>query len=432
MGYLEIDSVQEFIEKYEERDFTNGKLSQEELDLDGSRNSNPFSYRGQFSPDLVKNILKAHADDAENIFDPFAGCGTTLHEASKLSKNAFGTEINPAPVKMASLIQFIDLEPERKKKVADKAKSLIEQLTDETHSSFSSDSQKIDYDLDLEDRVIDFVQNAELSEPLECLMINGLMRWSKRKRDKPERLVKDVKHFAEFVESLPYNDNDWGVFQTDSRSIPLESNSIDFILTSPPYINVHNYHQQYRDVIEKLGWDSVLQIAKSEMGSNRKNRRNRFLTVVQFAWDTYQVFRELERVLRDDGRMVFVIGRTSTVRGIEFKNGRFLAGVAELAGFDLVKKQERVYQNSFGTQVYEDILHFEKGSDSIMSSRVRPDELAKGIIEYNLENEEIEDDSVIEDMKEAIEEAPQQPSPLMLPSRFDKNLSIDNFTGDKT
>lgn len=42
------------------------------------------------------------------------------------------------------------------------------------------------------------------------------------------------------------------------------------VLTSPPYINVYNYHQQYRASAEALGWD-LLEVAKTEIGSNRKH-----------------------------------------------------------------------------------------------------------------------------------------------------------------
>ncbi len=61
----------------------------------------------------------------------------------------------------------------------------------------------------------------------------------------------------------------------------MQENQIDFVITSPPYINVFNYHQNYRQSAEILGWD-LLKIAKSEIGSNRANRGNRFYTIIQF------------------------------------------------------------------------------------------------------------------------------------------------------
>src|SRR5207253_983844 len=47
----------------------------------------------------------------------------------------------------------------------------------------------------------------------------------------------------------------------------------ELIVTSPPYINVFNYHQNHRAILELLGFD-LLHVAASELGSNRKNRGN--------------------------------------------------------------------------------------------------------------------------------------------------------------
>jgi len=49
--------------------------------------------------------------------------------------------------------------------------------------------------------------------------------------------------------------------------------------------------------MEALSWN-VLKVAKSEIGSNRKHRSNRFLTVIQFCLDIAQTFNEMVRVLK--------------------------------------------------------------------------------------------------------------------------------------
>ena len=129
------------------------------------------------------------------------------------------------------------------------------------------------------------------------------------------------------------------------------------VLTSPPYINVFNYHQNNRRAMEIMGWD-ILHVARSEIGSNRKNRQNRFLTVVQYAIDMLYALHEARRVLRPDGRMIVVVGRVSNVRGVSFKNARLVAALATGgAGFSLRGRYERQFKNKFGELIYEDILH---------------------------------------------------------------------------
>jgi hypothetical protein len=110
--------------------------------------------------------------------------------------------------------------------------------------------------------------------------------------------------------------------------------------------------------MEALSWN-VLKVAKSEIGSNRKHRGNRFLTVIQFCLDLAQTFNEMVRVCRSDSRLIFIVGRESMVRGTPFFNGEIVAEVAHRAlGFDLILRQERVFLNRFGQNIFEDILHF--------------------------------------------------------------------------
>ena len=72
-----------------------------------------------------------------------------------------------------------------------------------------------------------------------------------------------------------------------------------------------------------------------------------------------QTLNELVRVCRPDGRLIFIVGRVSTVRGTGFFNGEIVTEVACRAlDFDLLLKQERVFRNRFGQNIFEDILHF--------------------------------------------------------------------------
>ncbi len=103
----------------------------------------------------------------------------------------------------------------------------------------------------------------------------------------------------------------------------------------------------------------MLKVARSEIGSNRKHRGNRFLTIIQYCLDMSQVLYELARVCRPGARLIFIVGRESTVRGTRIFNGEIVAEVAHrVMGFDLILRQERVYLNRFGQRIFEDILHF--------------------------------------------------------------------------
>ena len=126
--------------------------------------------------------------------------------------------------------------------------------------------------------------------------------------------------------------------------------------------------------MEALNWN-LLKVARSEIGSNRKHRANRFLTVIQYCLDLSQTFYEMARVCRPKSRLIFIVGRESTVKGTKFFNGEIVAEIAHrVLGFDLILRQERVFLNRFGQSIFEDILHFspptgELGSEFLADAR---------------------------------------------------------------
>ena len=80
---------------------------------------------------------------------------------------------------------------------------------------------------------------------------------------------------------------------------------------------------------------------------------------MQYCLDMTEVLRELQRVCKEHSRVVVVVGRESNVRKTRFFNGEIMAALAcRCLGFPFVSRQERVFMNRFGEQIYEDILHF--------------------------------------------------------------------------
>jgi tRNA1(Val) A37 N6-methylase TrmN6 len=102
---------------------------------------------------------------------------------------------------------------------------------------------------------------------------------------------------------------------------------VDLIVTSPPYINVFNYHQNHRALMEMVGFN-ILQVAASEIGSNRKNRGNRLRTVVQYALDMEACLHSMAKALKSDGQMMLIVGRESNVRGLPILNSKLVSNIA--------------------------------------------------------------------------------------------------------
>lgn len=329
------------INEYSSVKISNGLLEQSELDLGRNRNSNMFEYRGQFSPDLIKSLLQNYAPPNSIILDPFCGCGTVLFEAAKQGHSAIGIDINPAGVLMAKTVQFHNLDATQREKIFLKTKKV---LTD------------IPISKAFENSLIGKISSMN-DEYVKNILINAYMKYSNARQCDDKNLFERILvNHIENIRRLPFSNKKYLVFHGDVRNELLQPKSVNLIMTSPPYINVLNYHQYYREITETLGFD-VLRVAKSEFGSNRKNRQNRFLTVAQYILDMADSMDHLKIYLKDDGRFIIVIGRQSNVRGIPFRNDMIIGSIAVILGYKIDLHQERKFKNQFGEIIYEDVIH---------------------------------------------------------------------------
>jgi DNA modification methylase len=74
-------------------------------------------YRGNFAPQIARNIIEMYSEQGDSILDPMVGAGTTLIEAKLLARNALGMDINPEAAKLAEEALKFKHQPESKQKV---------------------------------------------------------------------------------------------------------------------------------------------------------------------------------------------------------------------------------------------------------------------------------------------------------------------------
>lgn len=324
-------------------------IPKEKLDIVEKTRSNLFAWRGQFSPQLVEVILNAYCLSNSVILDPFAGSGTVLLEAGILEFEAYGFEINPAAWILSKTYEFInDIE---KKKSVNAIRSLIDKEFPFRIFENGSEVQNLPVKL----KEIRNELDKETAKIFDALVI--LLDVANNKVTN-EFIQSKFADLASLIEKLPYSKKQINVGLSDARSLPLKNDQIDFVVTSPPYINVFNYHQNYRRSAEILGWD-LLKIAKSEIGSNRANRGNRFYTVIQYCLDMADTMQELSRVSKNEARIVFVVGHESNVLGVPFYNADIIEKIGLRANlFNKTLRQKREFKNKFGKIIREDLINF--------------------------------------------------------------------------
>jgi 16S rRNA G966 N2-methylase RsmD len=392
-------------------------LSDSVLNINGKTRSNLFPWRGQFSPQLCEALLRSYATSGQHILDPFAGSGTVLVEAARLSMRATGTEINPAAALMAKTYDLCALkEPERLR--------LVEAVNVVVGNAIShGDSPLFEQKLTKEQKIEEALVRATNAAATEAgILLSALVVLLDLYQSPAtaSRVSQAWEKLRKLFLSLPYADLPVQVMMCDARKIPLAEHSIDLVLTSPPYINVFNYHQQFRRSVEALGWN-VLRVASSEIGANRKFRGNRFLTVAQYHLDMAEALAEMGRTCKPEARIILVVGRESNVQKTSFQNSKILSRIAvEQLGLQLVLQQERVFTNRFGQSIYEDLLHFRP------SSQMKKLDMTSLLTQAKQELEGARN-RVHKDTREDLEEAitnvfTVSPSPIAKPTSAKKDL----------
>lgn len=339
-------------------------IPKDRLDIEAKSRSNLFPWNGQFSPQLVHAFLETYATAGDTVADCFLGSGTVLAEAGGLGLRAFGSEINPAAFRMAQTYTLINVDRRVRKAVVGPADQLLFRAFGGP-SLFAGDGDDAhDTDTDGANPKATLLKlcQAEKDGQSRLLLETLIVLLDFYKNDPTaQKVLATWQKLRDRVYALPYSEAKIELANCDARRLPLTAGAVDLVVTSPPYINVFNYHQQYRASVEALGWD-LLHVARSEMGSNRKNRGNRFLTVIQYCLDITEALAELRRVCKPSARIIFVVGRESNVRKTQFFNGDIVTRLAvRCLGLSAECRQERVFMNRFGTRIYEDILHFRPG-----------------------------------------------------------------------
>lgn len=154
----------------------------------------------------------------------------------------------------------------------------------------------------------------------------------------------------------------------DSRHLDYKDNFFDMIITSPPYLNAIDYLRSHKlslvwmkksvKEIRKLRSTNIgaevkeelpnLQHIKKALKATGKiellpSRYKGFL--VRYILDMDKVCSEIARVLKPNGKAVFVIGDCTT-KGVFVSNSEAIRYLSECHGFKLVSREERLLPES--------------------------------------------------------------------------------------
>lgn len=308
-----------------------------------------FPYRGKFHPQLIKGLLNIlGVQSGETILDPMCGSGTLNVEASIIGINSIGIEKSPFCVLM-SKVKYEAL------KVNSSQLSSVVNSMQRNYKSLMNDN-KLPADFS-------FYRGFDPEKLITLLAFLDAMGYARRCSKTIDvlfpsvlkRYIGQIKSFIQVRDKLNLKIGNARFEISDARSLPLEDNSIDAIITSPPYSFAIDYAENDRPQLEYLGYD-VYKLKDEMIGLKGKNRKEK---LANYFDDMNTVLSELARVLKVGKHAVIIIGSNDIQTG----GIRLETKVEEMAiknGFVLDQKIAKPIKGIQNTMKDEYILFLRK------------------------------------------------------------------------
>jgi len=129
------------------------------------------SYRGNWAPQVARNIILRYSEKEDYVLDPMVGGGTTLVESKLTGRHCLGVDINPEAVKTSKEALGFEIDHDVKVKVKEGDARNLEYLDNEsidlvaTHPPYANiieySDGEIDQDLSSIDDIDEFYEEME-------------------------------------------------------------------------------------------------------------------------------------------------------------------------------------------------------------------------------------------------------------------------------
>lgn len=355
----------------------------------------PFA--AKFPPQIPRLFIEELTQSGDSILDPMAGSGTAIVEGLLLKREAFGFDIDPLAVRLCT-VKTTWLEPQELER---KGLEIIEGATNTSNSErllrrelenrFDQETRDfLNYwflprtQLELLSLILTIERTTEfpLRDFFELVFSSTIiaktggvslardLAHSRPHRDlekKPRiaitefrlRLAKVLKKF----QNLPQRAKRVFVAQRNAKDVPLPTESIDLIVTSPPYANAIDYMRAHKFSLVWFGHTTgaLSALRGRYIGSEKFNPQysedlapkaqaaverleqkdaSKARVLRKYLLEMKEVFSEMNRILKPGKAAVIVVG-PSLMRGLEILTHEYLAEIGETLGFRVAGIQKR-------------------------------------------------------------------------------------------
>ncbi len=308
-----------------------------------------YPYKGKFHPQMIRALLNIIGlKENDTVLDPFIGSGTTALEAQLLGINCIGIDISPLCV----------LQSKVKTESIDVLKDILEWkeevLNSVEYTLFSYEKKSLD-------EVIHNIPNEKVRNFYLMAKLIAISDKARRKKDflksfrkNLELMILSVRDYIDVVNELKLNLGKVDIRLGDARSLPIKDESIDGIITSPPYSIALDYVSNDAHALKALGYD--LHKLRQEFIGVRGRGKTR---IDLYNSDMKKSLEEMYRVLKPGKHVVIIIGN-ATYQGKEINTVDFIINYAEKIGFKLYKNIDKIIFGLYNVMQKENILIFKK------------------------------------------------------------------------
>jgi len=354
-------------------------------------------YPAKFIPNIVEKLLNDFTSEGDLVFDPFGGCGTTLVESKRLGRKSLGFDINPvaqfiAEVKVTPINpEKLDIEFERLSISFLKEKTVISKNHLKNERLLYWFEKKTIKELDFIYSKIKKIKDTKIKKFFLCAFSHNLKntsRWlmksTKPTVDKNKKNPQTVSTFLRHARSMVKKNQQFYLnlkkdknlqtpakilLRDSTKKFPLKNNSVDLIVTSPPYVTSYEYADLHQLTLLWFGGDNqnfknwenpsnnFIEFRKNFVGTSYKNKQKGEIgssigldivdrlfvldkalskDVSNYFIDMNLAFSEMYRVLKSGKHACIVIGNTQ-LKGVDILN-------AEVATEQMLKIGFKKYQ----------------------------------------------------------------------------------------
>jgi len=306
-----------------------------------------YPYKGKFHPQMIRALLGIIGlGPGDLVLDPFIGSGTTAVEAQLLGINCIGVDVSPlcqliARVKTQSWAHLPEIEA-ASAYVAPCVEAVAQQRLFRSVEERELPEGPVKDFFDLAEMIARSDNSRRRRDAVEAFVYNR------------DRMLASVRDHVEVRQRLDLDFGDVDVRAGDARALDLPDESVDGIVTSPPYSIALNYVRNDEHALEAMGYD-LDELSEGFIGVRGTGKRRFEL----YDEDMHVVAREMHRVLRP-GAMAAVVVGNMTYSGEEIDTTGMFMRACENAGLVLERSVDKIIFGLYNVMQKEYILLLRK------------------------------------------------------------------------